>query len=60
MSNQKRRVIYMTDQEWADVQSRAKERGLSASEYIRAAVAPTAVTPAFAQFRPAPKPKGKK
>jgi hypothetical protein len=62
MSNQKRRVIYMTDQEWADLEGRAKKRGISASAYIRASVGGGFITPrdlltdpAFAQYRPAPK-----
>ena len=66
MSTQKRRVIYMTDQEWDALLDRASRAGISASKYLRDALAgeyigqalPDAVLkdPSFAQFRPSPKP----
>ena len=38
MSNQKRRVIYMTDKEWQHVLETAQRMGLSASSFVRKAV----------------------
>ena len=63
---QKRRVIYMTDQEWADLGRLAKSRGMTSSalirEVVRVGAEPQMVVspaPSFAQFRPVPKIKGK-
>lgn len=38
MATQKRRVIYFSDKEWADLQEWASDQGLSASAFIRRAV----------------------
>ncbi len=35
MTLQKRRIVYFTDKEWADVRQWADERGLSASGLLR-------------------------
>ncbi len=75
MSTQKRRVIYMTDQEWAGLIERAKLRDISASEFIRASIGGGFLTPESfladpkmrdllgktpLEFNPVPKPSQRK
>lgn len=38
MATQKRRIVYFSDKEWADIQGWAKGRGTTASALIREAV----------------------
>jgi hypothetical protein len=61
MATQKRRVIYLSDMEWAKIGERSEAFGLSRSAYIgkliewRQPEADSARDP-FREFRPVPKP----
>lgn len=66
MANQKRRVVYLSNEEWEDVRQRAERLGMTMSSYIRASLVGGHVTPLSMQrdehfnsrpFRPVPKGK---
>ena len=45
MSTKKRHVIYLSDEEWADIQLRARRLDMTASAYIRSSILGGHVTP---------------
>lgn len=45
MSNQKRRIVYFSDEEWEDIKARAKRLDMTASAYLRSAGIPFHVKP---------------
>jgi hypothetical protein len=67
----KRRIVWLTDEEWEGIQGRAKTYGMTASAYIRSAAVgghliPLAIQADLAkiagrapEFRPVPKPSQK-
>ena len=65
MSTQKRRIVYISDEQWTWLTGYAKAAGISASEIIRDAIELTRtgratriveVPVAYPEFRPVPKP----